>query len=844
MCAQSNETAETLFAEALALSPPQRQRFLTEACADDPGLRREVESLLAAHDASREFLEVSALSVLPGAPQRTPDDSGLIGNLIGSYRLTRLIGAGGMGRVYESEQGAPRRTVALKLLNGALVSAAARRRFEYEAEVLARLHHPGIAQIYEAGIHEDRTGSIPYFAMEYVPRCRSIVEHAAAEKLGRHERLALFADVCDAVHHGHQKGIIHRDLKPGNILVNQDGKPKVIDFGVARAVEEDGPTRTRMTCAGELVGTLQYMSPEQCTENADAIDIRSDVYSLGLVLFELLTGERPYELSQTPLVEAARIIREGRVPRPSTHDRALRGDLDNIVLKSLEKDRDRRYASAADLAQDIRRYLRCEPVEAHPPSAVYQLRKLVSRYRVPAVLVGLLALAITVLAVVTTVMSANLAAERDRAEAEAETVRRIEAFQKDLLIAAAPRVAQGRDVTVREVLDEAAAVAGEKLGDSPEVEGAIRDTIGQAYHGLARYDDAETQYLVALDLRRSTLGDADVRTLNTMNNLAVLYADQGRYAEAAELHGTVLAEQRRQLGPAHPDTVGSALNYAFVLDRLGRRDEAITLLEEMVAICNSAFAPDARETITAVNSLAVMYAKEGRYADAAPLFEQAYSTSLESVGPDHPGTITAQHNLARLYEHIDQLEEAESTMREVVAKRTRVLGPDHPDTLAAQGSLGRILRRMSRFDEAEAVVGDVLDNRRAQLGPTHPDTLTTERDYANILLDLHRPAEAEAHLSAALAGFEKTLPPTHELIVTTRLALGVSILEQQRYAESAEILEEVLTTLKEQKGIAHPTTQRAARALLQAYESQGETESTKEIRAMLTTTDTASAPND
>jgi len=357
----------------------QRPALLAEACGDDAELRAEVESLLACNEQTpADFMRPPEPP--PGIrPPDTPEGPDpLIGQRIGSYQIKSVIAAGGMGTVCEAEQKQPRRTVALKVMDRYVASRSALRRFQSESQILAYLRHPNIAQVYEAGMHtdpnRDRKGAaiapgVPYFAMEYIPDAKTITQYAEENKLDTRDRLQLFAKVCDAVRHGHQKGIIHRDLKPANILVDSAGEPKVIDFGVARATDSDIAVTTLRTDVGQLIGTLQYMSPEQCDADVHEIDTRSDVYALGVVLYELLTGELPYEATGSTIVQAAQIIKEHAPERLSSINPRLRGDVETIVLKTLEKDREKRYQSAADLAQDIRRHLNREPIDARPPTA-------------------------------------------------------------------------------------------------------------------------------------------------------------------------------------------------------------------------------------------------------------------------------------------------------------------------------------------------------------------------------------------------------------------------------------------------------------------------------------------
>ncbi|MGD2110956.1 MAG: protein kinase, partial [Phycisphaerae bacterium] len=315
---------------------------------------------------------------------------------IGQFHVKDVLASGGMGVVYRAVQEQPRRTVAVKVMKHGIASRSAMRRFQYESQILARLRHPGIAQVFEAGTHDDGEGAVPYFAMEYIPNAKPITQYAREKALGTRDCLRLFAGVCDAVHHGHQKGIIHRDLKPDNILVDPQGEVKIIDFGVARGTDSDLAVTTLQTDVGQLVGTLQYMSPEQCEADPDAIDARSDVYALGVVLYELLSGQLPYQVSRKHILDGTQVIRQHQPTRLSTINRTLRGDVETIALKALEKDRDRRYQSAADFAKDIRLYLGGSAIHARPPSAVYQMRLFARRHKAP---LGVAALVTVVAAV-------------------------------------------------------------------------------------------------------------------------------------------------------------------------------------------------------------------------------------------------------------------------------------------------------------------------------------------------------------------------------------------------------------------------------------------------------------
>ncbi|UCC30412.1 MAG: serine/threonine protein kinase [Phycisphaerales bacterium] len=412
MAAGRWQLAQEIFQEALARGPKERASFIAEACGDDEDLRTEVESLVAYdQEAPADFMRAPERGSEAVRADSVGGPDPLVGARISRYEIKSVIGTGGMGTVYEAEQENPKRIVALKVMRAGVTSRVALRHFEREAQILARLRHPNIAQVFEAGTHSDAaTGgaAVPYFAMEYIPDARPIDRYAREKQLGVRERLGLFAQVCDAVHHGHQKGIIHRDLKPGNILVDSAGLPKVIDFGVARSTDSDIAVTTMRTDVGQLIGTLQYMSPEQCDADPDDLDVRSDVYSLGLVLYELLTGELPYEAGGCTIYRGAKVIKECAPRKPSSINPKLHGDVETITLKALEKDREKRYQSAADLAQDIRRHLHREPIEAKPPTKWARTVRWVSRHPlITTTAAGLGIAAIIVLATTISILLLN-----------------------------------------------------------------------------------------------------------------------------------------------------------------------------------------------------------------------------------------------------------------------------------------------------------------------------------------------------------------------------------------------------------------------------------------------------
>ncbi|MBV9083989.1 MAG: serine/threonine protein kinase, partial [Acidobacteriaceae bacterium] len=444
--------------------------------------------------------------------------------MIGRYRIVRLLGEGGMGTVYEAEQDHPRRMVALKVLKTGLASTELLWRFEHESQALGRLRHPGIAQIYEAGTAHSGSGPQPYFAMELI-RGKPLLEYAQSHQLSPRESLELMVKVCEAVHHAHQCGIIHRDLKPGNILVEETGQPKILDLGVARMTDSDARA-TRQTDLGQLVGTLAYMSPEQVLADPLSLDTRSDVYALGVILFELLAGRLPYQINAN-LPEAIHTIREEDPAPLSSISRMYRGDIETIVGRALEKDKERRYSSAAELAADIQRYLRDEPITARPPSTTYHIRKFARRNK--ALVAGIAAVFVVLIAgIIASMWEANRARRAEaqavqernravaaqlRADGEAARAKAVNDFlQNDLLAQAGPKgqarpgIKIDRDLKVRTALDRAATRIGHTFDKQPAVEAAIRQTIGNAYKRLGLYPEAQAQLEQARAIDAKTLG--------------------------------------------------------------------------------------------------------------------------------------------------------------------------------------------------------------------------------------------------------------------------------------------------------------------------------------------------
>jgi tetratricopeptide (TPR) repeat protein len=732
------------------------------------------------------------------------------GTIIGRYHLLQKIGEGGMGEVWLAEQKEPvRRRVALKLVKGGVNSREVVARFESERQALALMDHPAIAKVLDAGATPQ---GVPYFVMEYIAGV-SITSYSDNHRLTTGERLELFMRVCEGVQHAHQKAIIHRDLKPSNILVTElDGKaaPKIIDFGVAKALTQKLTAETMFTRLGALIGTPEYMSPEQANSSGEDIDTRSDVYSLGIILYELLAGARPLDLQKIALDEFLRRLREDDPPKPSTrvrtrdqatstavaHNRQtepvalakqIRGDLDSIVLKALEKDRSRRYGSPSDFAADIGRYLRNEAVLAVPPSARYRARKFARRYRVALATVGAFVLVLVAAAAISIRQSVRANREADAAQAVNDFL------QNDLLAQAGssnqsgPAANPDPDLKVRTALDRAAARIGGKFDRQPEVEAAIQDTIGFTYRDLGQYAEAHKHLERALDLYRQVLGTENPKTLRTMRRLANTAALQGNYPEAEALLSQTVQSARRVFGSEHPDTLAAMSNLAITYNRQGKYAQAEALLNQTLQLQRRVLGPEHLNTLSSMNTLANTYYFQGKYHDAETLYSQILEVWRRVLGPEHPDTLTVMNNLATTYYLQGKYAEGESIFRQVLEIRRRVLGPSHPRTQETLSEMADMYQRQGRYREAERYATESLGGAQHTFGPEHPRTMNAANDLALAYQSEGKFAESEPLARHAVEIDRKKQPDDWERYRAESL-LGASLAGQKKYAEAEPLL--------------------------------------------------------
>jgi PAS domain-containing protein len=751
------------------------------------------------------------------------------GTAIGRYHLLQRVGEGGMGEVWLAEQKEPvRRRVALKLVKAGMNTREVMARFESERQALALMDHPAIAKVFDAG--STPQGS-PYFVMEYVAGV-PITTYCDNHRLSTRDRLELFIRVCEGVQHAHQKAIIHRDLKPSNILVTEvDGKaaPKIIDFGVAKALTQKLSADTIFTRVGAMLGTPEYMSPEQASSSGEDIDTRTDIYTLGIIFYELLAGVPPLELRKVAFEEFLRRLREEDPPKPSTKIRTqdpatstelarkrqtepqtlakqLRGELDSIALKALEKDRSRRYGSPSDFAADIRRYLKNEAVLAVPPSVAYRARKFARRYR--GVLVTVSAFILVLIVATGVSIQQYLRAGREAAAAQAVN----DFLQHDVLAQASaayqsgPRAKPDPDLKVRTALDRAAARIGGKFDRQPEVEAAIRDTMGLTYLDLGLYPEARTQLERALDLRRRTLGARNPKTLDTMSSLGSVSYFQAKYPEAEALLGQCQELERRVLGPTHRATLNSMNDLALVYDAEGKYAQAEALDSRLLEVRRRVLGAEHPDTLYSMNNLANDYNAQGKSLQAETLYSQALEIKRRVLGPEHPDTLRSMNNLADVYNAEGKYAQAEALQAQTLEIKRRVLGPEHPDTLYSMNNLANIYNAEGKYAQAEALYSQTMQIQRRTLGPEHRYTLITMSNLAEAYVAEGKYAQAEAQVSQTLEIERRVLGPEHPYTLVSMSNLGEVYSEEGKYAQAEPLLSKTLETQQRVLGPEHPFT--------------------------------------
>ena len=808
-------TVEKAFDECLnAHNEAERLQILDRLGKDNPELCKEVESLLA-HDTptTNHNMEVG----IDSANVVTFEDN-LVGETIGSYKILKLLAIGGMGQVYQAQQEHLRRLVALKVLRRELMSKKVWQRFELECQILANLRHRGIAQIIESGTYKRGGREYPFYTMELVPDAKTIFDYANTSHLNTDDRLRLMIEVCEAVYQGHLKGIMHRDLKPANILVDPSGQPKIIDFGVARVTNSDIAITTMDTEPGQLIGTLSYMSPEQCEGNTDEIDVRADVYALGIILYELLCGRLPYEINDKIVHEAVRIICDEEPTKLSTVSSALRGDIETIVRKAIKKEKERRYQSAMDLANDISRYLKSEPIIARPQSSWYQLSKFTKRNKalvggVVAIIIGMI---IAIVGISIGWYQTNTKAIQYRISKDS-----LNFITKDLLGVVSP-YELGKNVMMIDVLDAASEKIGNEIfKDDPLVEAMIRNEIGLTYLLLGTSKKAIPHLETALKLREDNLGINDRLSLLSVGNLSSAYNNAERPADAVQLCIPALARAKTVLAPDDNAILIIKANLGHAYFMLGRYDDAEPIHIEVANARRRITDENHEYIIRAISNLGSIYSETGRFAEADKILAEADELAKKYWPEiDRPERIFVIRSIAHLRYRQQRFQESVDLYESIMDDAIRVFGADNEEVVAMKGNLATNYKDLGQPDKAIPLFLETIEISKAAYGADSHYALFPMFNLAEYYYEIKRYTQAETIFNE-IVELGRNKFSGHPLLGAFMAMQGTNLIAQNRYHDAEPVLLEALTLLDEAEGQFAEYYINGVKAIVNMYENTG-----------------------
>jgi eukaryotic-like serine/threonine-protein kinase len=829
-----------LFKSVVEIDPQDRDAFLDKHCQSNADLRREIEALLETHGRAEKFMEKSAVHV--AAERFVSRGAFAPGQMVGGYEIISLIGKGGMGEVYLARDRQLDRLVALKLVRRGMDNEHIVRRFKHEQRLLAALNHPNIAQLYEADVTTD---GIPFFAMEHVDGTR-IDDYCREANLSIQQRLELFCKVCAGVHYAHQHLVVHRDIKPSNILVTAYGQPKLLDFGIAKLLESEGDTGEQTITVGAVM-TPEYASPEHV--RGESITTASDVYSLGVLLYELLTEQKPYKIDSRIPIEIARVVTEKEPTKPSAavanHDgsskfeirnsKFLKGDLDNIVLMSMRKEPQRRYSSVAQFAGDIRRHLDDLPVRARKDTFAYRTSKFAQRHRLGVVAALLLILSLVTGVIATVVQSHK--AQQAKAKAEA-----INDFLAEMLNYTNPNTTAKKSadqpITIKDVLDKAAnQLDRQDFSHEPEVNAELNSILGESYASQGFYDVAEKRYRLALEYDQQVAGGNYLSALETKVSLADTVSSQGRNEEAEKLCRHILPALRleSQKGTIEPGYLATALlNFAVLRRARGSSHEAEELLRESLPLVTDQSEKSKNLLNLIRNTLILTLVDQGKLDEAIQHQREDVERFRRNSSANTADFGYALTGLGSFLSEKGDFAEADSNLIEAEKIYRRLLGDQHlwlGDNLRLQANS---LYKQRRFDEAQRKIQETLSIYKAAAGPQYINFATALMIQGLILNQTGKVQEAEQALREAVKIRDANLPRDHFLSALARGALGECLTSQKRFAEAEPLLLESYHTLKKSQGAANPRTRIARQRLVTLYEACGNADKAELYRSQLT----------
>lgn len=822
MSVDRDRRAVEIFEAVCDLSAAEMAERIPELCGGDEQLEQLVQRMVDLDDAEGTRGHIGAGVGGEYVRRSLAAGHGRAPSRIGRYEIIREIGRGGMGVVYEAAQEAPSRRVALKVIRSDYGAPEIIQRFRRESEFLGRLEHPCIAQIFEAGTDES---GVAFFAMELVEGPPLDV-YLRQQQPVRSDIIRLFESICDAIQHAHQKGVIHRDLKPANVLIRTPMTgvttvpaaggssaeptarptisgglgplPKLLDFGVARLMDSGLEAVTLNTQPGQLIGTPAYMSPEQLDAEPTAVDARSDIYAVGVMLYHALCGRMPFHIAGKSLAESMRILRESPVTPIGSIDRSLRGDLETIVATAMDRDPKRRYASVAALGDDLRRYRLREPIAARPASAMYQLSRLAARHRTAVGGIAATFAALLVGFVGMVFLYTEAMQQREAARIEAQRSGRVAELMTDMLGGVKPSLALGRDVTVlRDILDRAAAALDEGDDEFPDVEATMRETIADVLLNIAEPAEAAPHIERAIALRAVTGDELDHARAGLLK--ARLERQEGRYEAAEALFREHRGVLRASLGPAHTETIATEISWGLTLTDLSRFDEAIGLLEKTLDRARTA-GPETEIVADILDALAVTVEESGDLEQAESYHRESLAIYEVILDPDHPSITASLVSLGLVQNYRGNFAEAERTLARAVEAADRVLGPDHPQSMVALNNLGVVRYRLGDSDSALEITTDILERRRRIHGDEHPLTANAMNNYAFLLLNTGDAEAAERMYREVLDVRIALFGERHADVAHSIGEIAWTLLQSDMVDEAADMYERALALRLELHG--------------------------------------------